>query len=116
MRISERHNRYYHGALLKEAYDVLGHIDLIYHDPETGEAIRWVDEEGRPMRLVKGIDYGDLEDLKRVLKYFNLDYPRDEKGVPKSTRDISPEELQRHQNYIVQVMIDNGLEYAVRRF
>ena len=114
--ISGQSNRFYHGALLKEAFESLDSFELIYHDPDTGEAFAWVDEDGRPFRLTKGLDYTTMDELKQVLKYFNLDYPRDSDGRPVSTRDLSQEQLSRHQNYIIQVLIDNGCIDAAIKF
>ena len=116
MHISERQNRYYHGAVLREAFDALDAFDLIYHDPETGKAIAYVDQTGRPFRLVKGLDYTTLDELKQKLKFFNLEYPRDSNGYPRSTREITKDQVNQHINFIVQVLIDNGMVDAIMKF
>ena len=111
MTISDPFNRYHHGAVLREAFAKLDFVDWIVHDPETGEKVSVLDvETGDPMRFIKDVDYFDMEDFKQLLKIIDIHYPRRGDGRPKSTRDLTSEEVAAHENFVAQLLIDNGFE------
>ena len=74
MQITNSFNRLYHGAFLKYLYDQMVQRKCII------------------MRFVT---------FKDAIKHINPDYPRDNKGDPISTKDISSKALVQHIDFII---------------
>jgi hypothetical protein len=91
MKISRNFNRFYH-SVIKEFYDkaplkLKTDLGVLY---------------------MKQITYNGF---KQILKYINLDYPRDEKSYPLSTRDIGNEKLLQHIEFLIKLAGENGIEF-----
>ena len=91
--LSNNFNRFYHGVVLKQ----VGGLKEIKTDIEyLGRKFIF-----SPKRL-------NMDSLKQLLKAINLQYPRDSKGIPVSTRKIDSVELMQHIEYIIELCGNNG--------
>jgi len=91
MKISQNFNRFYH-AIIKEFYNKA--------------PLKLKTELG--VLYIRGFTF---ENFKQVLKYINLDYPRND-GHPLSTRDISNKELIEHIEFLIKLAGENGIEFS----
>lgn len=99
MNISNPYNRFYHGVLLKQAFDNSRQISFReWKDTNTGGCLIFY----------KGEDYDTMDELKQIFKLMNLDYPIDE-DAKTSTRDIDSKELVRHIEWAVKILGENGV-------
>jgi len=92
MKISRNFNRFYH-AIINEFY--------------KKAPLKLKTELG--VLYIRGFTF---ENFKQVLKYINLDYPRNEYGHPLSTRDISNKELIQHIEFLIKLAGENGVEFS----
>ena len=94
MFISQNFNRFYH-ALIREFYL---------------KAPRCLKIDGFGLIYVKGMG---ADNFKQLLKIVNLDYPRDEMGIPISTTVIGNKDLTEHIEFIFYIAGMNGIELEV---
>jgi hypothetical protein len=99
MNITSQYNRFYHGVLLKQAFDAASDIQFReWKDTRTGTAFT----------VRKFEDYEDMDDLKQLFKLFDLDYPAEEDGKT-STRNISSKALHDHIEWVILILGQNGV-------
>ncbi len=61
--------------------------------------------------FTKGINFGDMDDLKQLLKNMNLDYVVD--GDAKiSTSDIEAKALMNHIEFVIALANENGISFG----
>lgn len=94
MKISHNFNRFYH-AQIREFFLKAPNVLKI---------------ENIGTLYIKGLTFYSF---KQFLKTINIDYPRDERGYPISTRDISSKELAQHIEFIFKLAGENGIELSV---
>ena len=94
MKISNNFNRFYHAQIKELFHKVPSRLKI--------EDIGTI--------YITGMTFYTF---KQMLKYINLDYPRDEIGHPISTRDISNKELVQHIEFIFKLAAQNGVEMSV---
>jgi hypothetical protein len=92
MKISHNFNRFYH-AVLKEFYNKAP----IKLKTDLGTL------------YIRGFTY---EGFKQALKFINLDYPRNFRGYPLSTRDIDNAALVQHIEFLIKLAGENGVEFS----
>lgn len=102
MQITNKFNSFYHSAVLADLYKKSSSLQIRnLIDTRTGGVLR----------ITKYEDYQDMDDLKQLLKLFNLDYAVDESKDDKvSTKDIDNKALLQHIEYCIQVGINSAVE------
>ena len=102
MNISSAYNRFYHRAVLTE----------LFRKANSLKFDGWVDAEtGGTLTFVRGENYGDMDELKQILKNMNLDYAID--GDEKvSTSDIDSKALSQHIEWCIRLAGFNGIEFS----
>lgn len=112
MKISSAFNRYMH-AVLNDFYNQLYSIQIVFIDNNTGEVKRMIDDAtGRAFTIYKNEDFSDMDDLKQLLKLLNINYPRDDNGIPVSTTKIENADLLQHVLTIEEIAGINGIELS----
>jgi len=112
MKISQQFNKLFHGGILNALFNRAGHLTMFYLDPETGMSIEFLDSEGNPFILQKGIEYSTMDELKQLLKLFNFQYPSNWEKK-KSTRDLTTAELLEHAKFIEEICNSNRIDISV---
>ncbi|MDR2099995.1 MAG: hypothetical protein LBP40_04095 [Campylobacteraceae bacterium] len=54
----------------------------------------------------------DRESLRNLLKYLDMSYPRDERGIPLSYRDLNSKQMTEHVNWIERQAGFSGVELS----
>lgn len=107
MEISNRFNRYYHGAILKDLFNKSN--DILFRSLKDTRT-------NRAFKIVKHQDYNDVDDLKQLLKILNVNYGVDTlKDKKISTKDISVKELLNHVEWVFELAAQNSIELNVVR-
>lgn len=100
MTISNRFNRFYHSAVLKDAFDQARELQFReWKDADTGGALTFYKNE----------DYYDIDDLKQIFKLMNINYPIDDESKV-GTANITSKELSDHIEWVIKIMGQNGIE------
>ncbi len=100
MTISQRFNKFYHSAVLKDAFDKARQISFRdWKDTNTGTNLIFYKNE----------DYDCLDELKQLFKLMNLNYPIEDDGKV-STREITSKELHDHIEWAIKILGENGIE------
>ena len=100
MTISQQFNKFYHGVVLRQAYD---QADEIYFS-------QWKDTgTGGVLSFRKGVDYSSLDELKQIFKLMNIDYPVDG-DMKMSTTIADPVTIQRQIEFVIRTMGENCIE------
>ena len=94
MKISKNFNRFYHSQI-KELFEKV---------PSKLKV------DGVGVFYVTGLRF---QNFKQVLKYLNIEYPRDGRGIPVSTRDLTNQELVQHIEFIFKVASESSAEMSV---
>lgn len=107
MTITQKFNKFYHSAILKDLFDKSNQIlfkELM--DTRTGGAFV----------IRKYEDYNCLDELKQLLKILNVNYGVDtEKDCKVSTKDIDVKELLNHIEWVFDLASKNQIELSVVR-
>ncbi len=112
MEISSPFNRFYHGVILKQ---VLEAKDFNGRAITNIQFRAWKDTStGGALSFDKYVDYEDIEDLKEIFKYLNLNYPID-KEAKSSTTKINSKDLSDHIEWVFKIMGENGIELELIR-
>jgi len=116
MQISSQFNRYHHGAILNDMFTQRSFLSFGFLGFK--DTLR-----GGDYIIVKGEDYfeasnnhDDIEKpqtLKNYLKYFDLEYPRNDKEVPLSTKELNSKQVTSHEEFIRLVASNNGFSLKV---
>ncbi len=100
MTISQQFNKFYHSAVLKDAFDKARQISFReWKDTSTGGNLIFYKHE----------DYDCLDELKQLFKLMNLNYPIEDDGKV-STREITSKELHDHIEFTIRILGENGIE------
>ncbi len=100
MTISQHYNKFYHGVVLKDAFNQARQISFReWKDTDTGGNLIFYKNE----------DYYDLDDLKQLFKLMNLNYPIEEDSKV-STNEITSKELHDHIEWAIKILGENGIE------
>lgn len=102
MNISSSFNKFYHSAVLTELYRKAN--SLKFHG--------WVDTEtGAVLTFERGEHYGEMDELKQLLKNMNLDYAVDADSKV-STSKIDSKALMLHIDWTIKLAGLNGIEFG----
>ena len=114
MDISKEFNRFYHGAIIKDFFNLAPQIRLDIDFQINGETHKWRDDTtGDILTLIRSEDYSTVDELKQALKYININYPIDDKGKPISTNRIDAKRLSEHIEFIFKLCSINYIELPV---